>query len=106
MDSVGNCRLIFTLDEFEKYCNDVADTAAWGGQLEVRIPDIYPNNKQVMIHQPFVKILFFFINMFIFSSWQLKALSQVLQLPIEVIQAESPPIIIGEEYDKPPITLM
>lgn len=27
----------FTLDEFEKYCNDVSDTAAWGGQLEVRI---------------------------------------------------------------------
>uniref|UniRef100_A0A672SN83 ubiquitinyl hydrolase 1 n=1 Tax=Sinocyclocheilus grahami TaxID=75366 RepID=A0A672SN83_SINGR len=53
---------MYTADEFEKYCNDVADTAAWGGQLE------------------------------------LKALSQVLQLPIEVIQAESPSIIIGEEY--------
>ncbi|XP_026144729.1 deubiquitinase OTUD6B isoform X2 [Carassius auratus] len=49
---------MYTADEFEKYCNDVADTAAWGGQLE------------------------------------LKALSQVLQLPIEVIQAESPSIII------------
>uniref|UniRef100_A0A673KTM3 ubiquitinyl hydrolase 1 n=1 Tax=Sinocyclocheilus rhinocerous TaxID=307959 RepID=A0A673KTM3_9TELE len=60
----------YTADEFEKYCNDVADTAAWGGQLE------------------------------------LKALSQVLQLPIEVIQAESPSIIIGEEYVKPPITLV
>lgn len=22
-------------DEFEKYCSDVEDTAAWGGQLEV-----------------------------------------------------------------------
>ncbi|KAG1947095.1 deubiquitinase OTUD6B [Pimephales promelas] len=61
---------MYTEDEFEKYCNDVADTAAWGGQLE------------------------------------LKALSQVLQLPIEVIQAESPSIIIGEDYDKPPITLI
>ncbi|XP_056113561.1 deubiquitinase OTUD6B [Rhinichthys klamathensis goyatoka] len=61
---------MYTADEFEKYCNDVADTAAWGGQLE------------------------------------LKALSQVLQLPIEVIQAESPSIIIGEDYDKPPITLI
>ncbi|XP_016094898.1 deubiquitinase OTUD6B isoform X2 [Sinocyclocheilus grahami] len=61
---------MYTADEFEKYCNDVADTAAWGGQLE------------------------------------LKALSQVLQLPIEVIQAESPSINIGEEYDKPPITLV
>lgn len=61
---------MYTADEFEKYCNDVADTAAWGGQLE------------------------------------LKALSQVLQLPIEVIQAESLSIIIGEEYDRPPITLI
>ncbi len=33
------CLLVFTLDEFEKYCNDVADTAAWGGQLEVRMSD-------------------------------------------------------------------
>lgn len=61
---------MYNADEFEKYCNDVADTAAWGGQLE------------------------------------LKALSQVLQLPIEVIQAESLSIIIGEEYDRPPITLI
>lgn len=61
---------MYTADEFEPYCNDVADTAAWGGQLE------------------------------------LKAISQVLQLPIEVIQAESPSIIVGEEYDKPPVTLI
>lgn len=61
---------MYTADQFEKYCSDVADTAAWGGQLE------------------------------------LKALSQVLQLPIEVIQAESPSVIIGEEYGKPPITLV
>ncbi|KAA0710480.1 OTU domain-containing protein 6B [Triplophysa tibetana] len=61
---------MFTPDEFEKYCNDVSDTAAWGGQLE------------------------------------LKAISQVLQLPIEVIQAESPSIIVGEEYDKQPVTLI
>ncbi|KTG03951.1 hypothetical protein cypCar_00005174 [Cyprinus carpio] len=61
---------MYTAEEFEKYCSDVADTAAWGGQLE------------------------------------LKALSQVLQLPIEVVQAESPSIIIGEENVKLPITLV
>ncbi len=44
--------------------------------------------------------------LFVFSPWQLKALSQVLQLPIEVIQAESPSVIIGEEFDKPPIALV
>uniref|UniRef100_A0A3B4C5V1 ubiquitinyl hydrolase 1 n=1 Tax=Pygocentrus nattereri TaxID=42514 RepID=A0A3B4C5V1_PYGNA len=61
---------MYTADEFEKYCSDVAETAAWGGQLELR------------------------------------ALTQVLQLPVEVIQADSPAIVIGEEYDKPPVTLI
>lgn len=37
---------------------------------------------------------------------QLRALTQVLHLPIEVIQAESPAIKIGEEYDSEPITLV
>lgn len=49
----------FTLDEFEKYCNDVADTAAWGGQLEVRIPAICPNNKTLTSHNPPAICLFF-----------------------------------------------
>ncbi|XP_075438983.1 deubiquitinase OTUD6B isoform X5 [Ascaphus truei] len=57
-------------DEFEKYCSDIANTSAWGGQLELR------------------------------------ALSHILQTPIEVIQADSPPIVIGEEYASKPITLM
>ncbi|KAL7829407.1 hypothetical protein AOLI_G00302920 [Acnodon oligacanthus] len=61
---------MYTADEFEKYCGDVAETAAWGGQLELR------------------------------------ALTHVLQLPIEVIQADSPAIVIGEEYGKPPVTLI
>ncbi|MCI4395438.1 hypothetical protein PGIGA_G00180430 [Pangasianodon gigas] len=61
---------MYSADEFEKYCSDVAETAAWGGQLELR------------------------------------ALTHVLQLPIEVIQADSPALIIGEEYDKSPITLV
>ncbi|XP_026202507.1 deubiquitinase OTUD6B isoform X2 [Anabas testudineus] len=37
---------------------------------------------------------------------ELKALTQVLNLPIEVIQADSPTIKIGEEYDGEPITLV
>ncbi|XP_056154601.1 deubiquitinase OTUD6B [Lampris incognitus] len=61
---------MYTTDEFEKYCNDVEHTAAWGGQLELR------------------------------------ALTKVLQLPIEVIQADSSTVKIGEEYDSNPITLV
>ncbi|KAM3858468.1 deubiquitinase OTUD6B [Diretmus argenteus] len=37
---------------------------------------------------------------------ELRALTQVLQLPIEVIQGDSPTIKIGEEYDRDPITLI
>merc|ERR1712168_675390 len=37
---------------------------------------------------------------------ELRALTQVLQLPIEVIQADSPAIQIGEEYKQAPITLI
>ncbi|MEQ2303446.1 OTU domain-containing protein 6B [Ameca splendens] len=61
---------MFTTVEFEKYCNDVERTAAWGGQLELR------------------------------------ALTKVLNLPIEVIQADSPTIRIGEEYDGEHLTLV
>ncbi|MEQ2236705.1 OTU domain-containing protein 6B [Ilyodon furcidens] len=61
---------MFTTVEFEKYCNDVEHTAAWGGQLELR------------------------------------ALTKVLNLPIEVIQADSPTIRIGEEYDGEHLTLV
>ncbi|XP_069032897.1 deubiquitinase OTUD6B [Embiotoca jacksoni] len=37
---------------------------------------------------------------------ELRALTQVLHLPIEVIQADSAAIKIGEEYDSEPITLV
>ncbi|XP_078396849.1 deubiquitinase OTUD6B [Cetorhinus maximus] len=61
---------MYTPEEFEKYCDEVANTTAWGGQLELR------------------------------------ALSHVLQMPVEVIQADSTPIIIGEEYGSKPIILV
>ncbi|MBN3305646.1 OTU6B Deubiquitinase, partial [Amia calva] len=61
---------MYTADEFERYCSEVANTAAWGGQLELR------------------------------------ALTHVLQTPIEVIQADSPTIIVGEEYKKDTVTLV
>lgn len=47
--------------EFEKYCSDLRNTAAWGGQIEI------------------------------------SALSQILQVPIEVIQATGPSTIQGDE---------
>lgn len=37
---------------------------------------------------------------------ELRALTQVLRLPVEVIQADSPAIKIGEEFDSKPITLV
>ncbi|GAB5584664.1 OTU domain-containing protein 6A [Prionailurus iriomotensis] len=40
------------------------------------------------------------------SQLELRALSHVLQTPIEVIQAESPIIVIGKEYTRKPLTLV
>jgi len=50
--------------QFEKYCNDMQLTPAWGGQVELR------------------------------------ALSQALKLPIEVVQADGPSMVVGEEFVK------
>ncbi|KAM6318753.1 deubiquitinase OTUD6B isoform 2-T2 [Aegotheles albertisi] len=61
---------MYSREEFEKYCDDIANTAAWGGQLELR------------------------------------ALSHILEMPIEVVQMDSPPIIVGEEYSGKPIILV
>nr|XP_020669451.1 OTU domain-containing protein 6B [Pogona vitticeps] len=61
---------LYSRDEFEKYCYDIANTAAWGGQLELR------------------------------------ALSHILQMPIEIVQMDSPSIIVGEEYNGKPLTLV
>uniref|UniRef100_A0A4W3H3W1 ubiquitinyl hydrolase 1 n=1 Tax=Callorhinchus milii TaxID=7868 RepID=A0A4W3H3W1_CALMI len=61
---------MFSSEEFEKYCDEVSSTPAWGGQLELR------------------------------------ALSHVLKMTVEVIQADSPPITIGEEYRGTPIILV
>lgn len=52
--------------EFEKYCTDLRNTPAWGGQIEI------------------------------------SALSQILQAPIEVIQATGPPTIQGDDKFKGP----
>ncbi|KAK2083345.1 OTU domain-containing protein 6A [Saguinus oedipus] len=60
----------FDYDDFLIYCDNIVNTKAWGGQLELR------------------------------------ALSHVLKTPIEVIQADSPILVIGEEYTKKPIILV
>ncbi|XP_003943116.1 OTU domain-containing protein 6A [Saimiri boliviensis] len=60
----------FGYDDFMSYCDNVAHSTMWGGQLELR------------------------------------ALSHVLKTPIEVIQADSPTVVIGEEYTKKPIILV
>jgi len=48
--------------QFDKYCNDMQQTPAWGGQVELR------------------------------------ALSQALKVPIEVVQADGPSMVVGEEF--------
>lgn len=41
-----------------------------------------------------------------FYPLKLRALSHILQTPIEVVQMDSPPIIVGEEYSGKPIILV
>uniref|UniRef100_A0A8C5XP27 ubiquitinyl hydrolase 1 n=1 Tax=Microcebus murinus TaxID=30608 RepID=A0A8C5XP27_MICMU len=65
-----NTEDMYTPEEFGKYCDDIVNTAAWGGQLELR------------------------------------TLSHILQTPIEIIQADSPPIVVDEEYPKKPLILV
>ncbi|KAL9879557.1 deubiquitinase OTUD6B [Glossina fuscipes] len=60
---------LITDNEFEKYCNDVRSTPAWGGQIE------------------------------------LKALSSVLKVPIEIIQADGSPTIQGDEFTGDPLVI-
>merc|ERR1712080_326155 len=48
--------------QFDKYCSDMQQTPAWGGQVELR------------------------------------ALSQALKVPIEVVQADGPSMVVGEEF--------
>lgn len=86
------------LDEFEKYCSDVEHTAAWGGQLEV--------SSRFVTAILFLFPVRLFSNCFFVCLFQLRALTQVLRLPVEVIQASSATIKIGEEFQSEPITLV
>ncbi|XP_071958548.1 deubiquitinase OTUD6B-like [Antedon mediterranea] len=52
----------YTKEEYEEYCREIANTAAWGGQHEIN------------------------------------AISHIYQSPIEVIQADSPPLTVGEHF--------
>nr|CAD7597991.1 unnamed protein product [Timema genevievae] len=54
---------MLTEEQYYEYCDQVAGTPAWGGEVELR------------------------------------ALSQALRCAIEVVQAEGPSLILGEEYD-------
>merc|ERR1711973_420606 len=61
--------LSLTPTQFQVYCNKMATTAEWGGQVE------------------------------------LLALANILSKPIEVIQAEGSPMIIGEHFSAPKLIL-
>lgn len=55
--------------EYQKYCDDIRNTSAWGGEIE------------------------------------LKALSTMLKVPIEVLQADGTLSILGEEYEGDPLII-
>lgn len=61
---------------------------------------------RVFLFQAFVPPSAFTATYLCLLVFQLRALTQVLQLPIEVVQASSATIKIGEEFDSEPITLV
>ncbi|XP_019484458.1 PREDICTED: OTU domain-containing protein 6B isoform X2 [Hipposideros armiger] len=66
-----------------------------------------PNTGDMYTPEEFAKYCDDIINT---VSWggqlELRALSHILQTPIEIIQADSPPIVVGEEYPKKPLILV
>lgn len=52
----------------------------------------------------FLKILIDFVICHVLP--QLRALTEALQLPIEIFQADAPLITIGDEHKKPPVVLV
>lgn len=95
------CVLRVFPDEFEKYCSDMEHTAAWGGQLEVSCSGFFVTDTLWRLI-----LLLLFSSRFHSYFSQLRALTQALHVPIEVIQANSATIKIGEEFDSEPITLV
>ncbi|XP_038070453.1 deubiquitinase OTUD6B-like [Patiria miniata] len=59
----------YTLEDYEKYCRDIATTAAWGGHHEI------------------------------------SAMTHLFKLPIQIIQADSPTLTIGEQFQQQPLVL-
>ncbi|KAG1699320.1 Deubiquitinase OTUD6B [Nymphon striatum] len=68
----------FSEEEFQSYCNEIATTNAWGGQLESNI------------------ILWSMIDDY--ERLQLQALSELLNYCVQVYQAVGPIITIGDKF--------
>lgn len=77
-------------EEYEKYCDNVAETSAWGGAVEVFL---FSSAEAESAKEMYLFIIFLFI-------FQLQVLSKILECPIEVIQATGVPYIVGDEYEE------
>lgn len=55
---------------------------------------------------PHLDLIVLLNGLLFFFALQLRALSHILQTPIEVVQMDSPSIIVGEEYSGKPIILV
>ena len=87
-------------DEFAKYCEEVASTSTWGGQLEVSVIIFFG-----ILHLDFF-LLYTSANLSGYIlSLQVQALSQALKMSIDIYQADSPVLTVGEEHNSTSIIL-
>lgn len=77
-------------EQYKKYCDDVANSSAWGGAVEVS----YGQMENII---EFCSEFYCVIKNSS-SLKQLQVLSHVLKCPIEVIQASGVPYVIGDGY--------
>ena len=90
-------------DEFAKYCEEVASTSTWGGQLEVSVVIFFSFG---ILHLDFIYCILVLISVVIsLISLQVQALSQALKMSIDIYQADSPVLTVGEEHNSASIIL-
>ncbi|KAG2183176.1 hypothetical protein INT43_006171 [Umbelopsis isabellina] len=83
---------MYTEEDLKNYCDDLENTAVWGGQIEVSLDgNLLELNMQIVLSQRL----------------QIMALSKVEKVPFYIIQMGSPVLKISEEDfpAKPPIKL-
>uniref|UniRef100_A0A2K6EMA4 ubiquitinyl hydrolase 1 n=1 Tax=Propithecus coquereli TaxID=379532 RepID=A0A2K6EMA4_PROCO len=100
------------LKEQDETLTVVALRCQTAGYMQSHVEDFLPFLTNPNTGDMYTPGNLFFFTMFCCCCWslwflnKLRALSHILETPIEIIQADSPPIVVGEEYPKKPLILV